>query len=129
MHQSLHQRRQVENEVVFRQTNEKVIKDIDEIKTAAGADGFTELVHDSSMPIHFLCECSDENCAGRIVLAQDKYKNLHKNKSRFIILPGHNKPAIERIIEETKSYLVVEKFMTPPQDVKELKKTDNNTSK
>lgn len=117
----------VENEVIFRDSNERVIQEFNDIKEASRKERFTELIPSDDIALHFLCECSDENCIERIALKQSMYKELHRNSSQFIILPSHNEPKVERIVNDFKTYLVVEKYMTPPKNVKTLKKTDKNT--
>jgi hypothetical protein len=127
--ESLNQHRQAENEVIFRQANEKVNNDFDAIRKSAHLEGDMDLVHDTDMSLFFYCECSDENCKQRINLKQSQYKKLHKSSSQFIVLPGHNDPTIERTLKKTKNYLVVEKYITPPQKVSQLKKTEKKPTK
>lgn len=124
MTDSVQAQRLVENEVMFRQANEQVPKDLQELKRASDADGEPALARNLDMPLHFYCECSDENCRTRIKLKPSKYAELHQNSSQFIVLPGHQVVAIEKIILETPSYFVVEKFVTPPTEANQLNRTD-----
>jgi len=126
MKESANERRQAENEVIFRQANEKVSRMLDEIKEAAQSEGEDKLAPEKDIALHFLCECADENCMERIIIKQSTYKNLHRNSSQFIVLPGHVQPSIEQIVRSSKNYVVVEKYMTPPKTTSKLKKTDKN---
>lgn len=126
MNKSTNQRRQVENEVIFRQANERVSSMLEEIKVAAESEGDRKLAPEKDIALHFLCECADENCMERIILKQSTYKNLHRNSSQFIVLPGHVEPSIEQVVRSSKNYVVVEKYMTPPKKTGKLKTTDKN---
>jgi len=128
MKKQLSERRMIENEVYFRQPNEKVARGFTELKSLAEAENRTELLAVIDEPVEFYCECSDENCRKRITLCPEEYLEQHRNSSQFIVLPGHNVVEIERIVESHKKYIVVEKFMTPPATSGSLNKTDvNNT--
>lgn len=117
-------RRLAENEVIFRQANEKVSRELDDLRQAAASDGHTGMVPDKDPELHFYCECSDEKCRKRIVMSPAKYKQLHQNSSQFVLLPGHNVPELERVVDGSKEYIVVEKVITPPAQGKRLNPTD-----
>ncbi len=121
MGQTVTEQRWAENEVVFRQANERVMKDLAALKEAAEAEGHEALVRDIDIPLHFHCECSDENCHQRIVLKPSEYKAVRQNSSQFVLIPGHEVPKIERVVLDEPDHIVVEKFVTPPTDVNTLK--------
>ena len=115
----------VENEVIFRQRNQKISKDLETLAKEAKKEGMA--LHDhSDLPLHFYCECSDETCTKRIVLKPSTYEKLHKNSSQFLIRPGHQVVSIERLVKAEPKYLVVEKYLTPPKKVAKLHATDFN---
>jgi hypothetical protein len=58
----------------------------------------------------FVCECADPECAHRITADLDDYEDVRADATQFIVAPGHEDPAIERIVEGTSEYHVVEKF-------------------
>ena len=125
---TLSEQRQIENEVVFRKANERVLKELSKLGKLAKAEGQDELIPDKNMILHFYCECSDENCRERIALPLSKYRELHKNRSKFILLPDHEAIAIEEVVMEKSDYSVVDKFLTPPETTTHLQKTPvNNT--
>jgi hypothetical protein len=39
-----------------------------------------------------------------------EYERIRSSPARFPIVPGHEYPEFERIVEENKEYVVVEKF-------------------
>lgn len=124
MNENLSERRLVENQVVFRQANEQVPKELDSIKAAAESEGYSSLVHETDMPLHFYCECSDENCRKRIVMTPGEYKELHQNHSQFVLVPGHEVPEIEQVVRSGDNYIAVEKYKEPPKSAEKLKPTD-----
>src|SRR5919108_3174904 len=61
-------------------------------------------------PIEVLCECGRDRCHERIKLTIEKYDAVHDEADRFIVVPGHELPDVERIVERHDDYLVVDKF-------------------
>ena len=57
-----------------------------------------------------LCECGREDCDGMLSLTVAEYEEFHRQRDRFVVLPGHNTPDIESVVEERDGYLVVDKF-------------------
>lgn len=121
---STSERRLAENQVIFRRKNESATKNLKALKDAAESEGIDSLLGDIDVPLHFFCECSDENCKQRIVLKPSEYEELHQNSSQFVLLPGHNVPEIERTVRKNEKLIVVEKFMTPPKAGDKLNNTD-----
>lgn len=126
MSESLSERRLAENQVIFRKSNEQVQKNLEKLRDTAQAEGRESLLPEVDMPLHFFCECSDEKCRQRIILKPSEYKDLHQNTSQFILIPGHNLPELERTLQATDKYIVVEKYKTPPKNTGELNTTDLN---
>jgi hypothetical protein len=60
-------------------------------------------------PVPFLCECSALNCTDLIRLPLDAYRKVRESGG-FLILPGHDDPHVEHVIEDHQEYQVVEKF-------------------
>lgn len=122
------QRRQIENEVVFRKANEKVQIDLSKLRKLAEANGDVALVPSDDLVLHFYCECSDENCRQRIELSLSKYKKLHQDRKQFIICPNHEAVSIEKVVASNAKFSVVEKFFNPPETAASLNTTPiNNT--
>ncbi|CAN5602802.1 hypothetical protein BH23PAT1_BH23PAT1_0730 [soil metagenome] len=113
MYKNATERRMAENQVIFRDKNEEVPKRLASLKKAAVAEGHNDLVQKVDQPLHFYCECSDEQCNQRIRMKPSKYSKLHKNKKQFVILPGHEVPKIERVVLSDKKWVIVEKHEVP----------------
>ncbi len=99
----LSERRLVENEVIFRESNKSIAEFIEETDAVA-----------ASTPLRFFCECSKTECRERIELSPEEYKELHQNNRQFIILVGHEMPKIEKVVEQKQGFNIIEKFMSPP---------------
>jgi hypothetical protein len=84
------------NEVVFRATN----LEIKQAEKEAGGDGVLEV----------LCECGQEGCSRLISLTVAEYDRAHSQDDRFVVVPGHENPEIESVVERREAYLVVDKF-------------------
>lgn len=103
------ERKQIENEMLFRRANEKIGRDLDIVDANHIADGNPQLVRSDDLLLHFKCECSDEKCQVRIELKLSKYRTIHLDRSAFIIRPGHEVQPIEKVIEEHPTFSIVRK--------------------
>ena len=110
------QRRMTENEAIFRKHNEKLEKQLTDLSDMAEQDGHSGYGNSDELLLQFYCECCDENCHERVELSVSKYRDIHKNRKRFVIVPGHDVVGLERIVEESERYHAVEKFLDPPED-------------
>jgi hypothetical protein len=57
-----------------------------------------------------LCECGSGRCAERIALHENEYEKLRRIPTHFAVRPGHEIPDVERVIERSDGFVVVEKF-------------------
>lgn len=103
------ERKQIENEMLFRRVNEKVGDDLDYLDELHIADGNPHLVRNDDLLLKFKCECSDENCDVRIPMRLSQYKKIHEDRSTFVIRPNHEVKPIEKVIEVGDTYSVVRK--------------------
>jgi hypothetical protein len=87
------------NEALFREVNESVHDVHSEWSAIAPGQHALRVV----------CECSDDTCTETIDLAPQVYSVVRENVLQFILIPGHEDLSIERIVERTDSYVVVEK--------------------
>jgi len=125
---SLTERRQIENEMIFRRANEKVGTDLDTLDAMHMDDGNPELVSDDTLVLHFKCECSDENCDTRIPMKLHEYQKIHKNRDSFIIKLKHQVESIEKVILTKSNYNVVEKNNSTPEPSATLNETSVDNS-
>lgn len=96
---SFSQRRRVENEVMFKQENER-IKQVAESVT----------VRTSALPIPFYCECANLNCSKIINLTSEDFEAFHDDPDWYTILPGHEQLDIEKVIKNNDGFLVIKKL-------------------
>jgi len=85
------------NQALFRSVNER-IREISD----GGAVPEPE-------PVGFLCECADVECAQTIDLTIVEYEAIRLVPTRFPVKPGHEWADVERVVEQTEHYYVVEK--------------------
>ena len=82
-------------EAIFREVNEAIAKT---------AESF------ESDEADFVCECADPDCAHRVTASLASYERVRADGTHFLLLPGHDEPAVERVVARTTGYWVVEKF-------------------
>jgi hypothetical protein len=90
------QQRVAKNEALFRQVNER----IEEVNEVLG----------EGEPSDFLCECGDDSCTAPVSLTLQEYEQVRSDPTHFAIAHGHEVIDVERVIEQTDRYSVVEKF-------------------
>ncbi len=83
--------------------NEEIFRDVNE-KIEAGAAH-----HHVAGPLPFHCECSDASCVETLSISQPDYERVLNHRFRFVVIPGHETPLVERVIEERGAFFVVEK--------------------
>jgi hypothetical protein len=88
--------RAAHNEEVFRTVNERI------------EEGAKQ--HGVDRPLPFHCECGAESCVQTIELAPADYDRVASHVDRFVLIPGHEQPKVESIVERHRSYFVVEKI-------------------
>jgi hypothetical protein len=109
MDMPLSERRQIENEMIFRRLNEKIGDNLENLDAMHIEDNNPHLIWDDAVLLNFKCECSDENCNKRIPIKLSEYNKIHANRSAFIIKLKHQVEAIEKVILSEDTYSVVEK--------------------
>ncbi len=128
MNISVAERRQIENEMIFRRMNEKVGDDLGALDAMHIEDGDPQLIRDQNVPLHFKCECSDEDCDERIPIKLTDYQEIHVNRDTFIVKIKHQVEPIEKIIKTAPGYSIVKKNNSTPEPGKDLNVTTiNNT--
>jgi hypothetical protein len=60
--------------------------------------------------VPIICECATTTCNEQIELTQAEYENLRRIPTRFAVLPGHDIPDVERVVEHNERFITVEKF-------------------
>jgi hypothetical protein len=57
----------------------------------------------------FACECGDAACTLEVEIGTDQYRHVREDPLWFVVLPGHDRPDLERVVERHEQYLIVEK--------------------
>jgi hypothetical protein len=86
-----------ENEILFRDVNERLA--VEEQVTSP-----VEL-------LDLVCECTDRACLKVFSMPLAEYEWLRQNPHRFVVLPGHEAPAVEDVVERHAGFVVVEKHV------------------
>jgi hypothetical protein len=60
--------------------------------------------------VPIICECASTECNEQIELTQAEYENLRRIPTHFAVLPGHDIPEVERVVEQNERFVTVEKF-------------------
>jgi hypothetical protein len=58
-------------------------------------------------PLEVLCECGDITCVSRVKLTTGEYDAIRSNPVLFVMLPGHEDEALERVKRGAEGYVVV----------------------
>ena len=87
--------RLAQNEIVFRRINERLAS--------------TEAGNAASHELHLVCECTNVDCLQALTIELAEYEWLRQNPHRFAVLPGHEAPAVEDVVERHDRFVIVEK--------------------
>ena len=60
-------------------------------------------------PVGFRCECARIGCNQLIDLSVREYEEIRTHPRRFVVIPGHESPDVETVIEARPGYVIVEK--------------------
>jgi hypothetical protein len=88
------------NEAMYRTVNR-------EIEYAA-----KQLGDEPTDELQLICECGQPDCTATLTLTIAEYDDVHRQRDRFAVAPGHEDPTLEHIVKKTDGYVVVDKFGT-----------------
>jgi hypothetical protein len=83
------------NEAIFRVGNERMAA--------------WEERHRETEVEEYMCECADEECRAKIPLRQSDYEHIRSRSDHFVVVPGHEIPDVETVIEEHGDWVMIEK--------------------
>lgn len=81
------------NEVLFREVNER----IDEVHNPPDA------------PFEIVCECGNADCLQMLEVRPREYRAVRSEATHFFVLPGHEAPDVETVLDSTSRFNIVEK--------------------
>ncbi|MGZ4389843.1 MAG: hypothetical protein ACXVZL_10720 [Gaiellaceae bacterium] len=93
-----------QNEVVYREVNERVL-------------GINERFGIDAEHVAFVCECGRLACSDRIELTVEEYEAVRSSPVRFALVPGHDDPEVETVVEQNERFAVVEKLPGGPAEL------------
>jgi len=93
------------NEAIARGINEG----IEEAMASLTPEGHTRMV----------CECGRLDCELLIAITVSEYEEARRDARRFVVVTDHVSSDVERVIEETDRYTVVEKRDGTPSQIAE----------
>jgi hypothetical protein len=83
--------------------NEATIRDVNEGIERGQWPG------EEDAPVGFRCECARLGCNRLIELTVHEYEEIRSYPRRFVVIPGHELPDVETVIEAGPRYVIVEK--------------------
>ena len=83
-------------QVMFREVNEQIAK-----LTGPFSETDYKLL---------VCECSNPACAESLEISAVEYEGVRTEGARFVVVPGHERDEVERVVNGNSHYLVVEKL-------------------
>ena len=84
------------NEAVFRRINEGIERG--------------QWPGEEDAPVGFRCECARLGCNRLLELSVNEYEAVRANPRWFLVLPGHEQPEVEVVVEARPGYLIVQKL-------------------
>jgi hypothetical protein len=92
---SRREERIAENENLFREANERMAS-------------WEERDRAEAAELYF-CECTDLECNEKVRVRGSDYERVRGDSSHFLVVPGHQVPDVEAVIESHDEWLLVEK--------------------
>jgi hypothetical protein len=89
-------RRLARNETLFRDINERLERDLAQLRVAG--------------PQEFICECADRDCSALVHLTLDEYEHVRSKPRWFVVVPGHVFPEVEEVVERHERFELLEKI-------------------
>lgn len=64
----------------------------------------------------FRCECDASACNETIQMSTEEYQRIHHKTKQFVVVPGHVRLDLEKIITAFNNFVLVEKFFPHPNE-------------
>lgn len=94
------------NESRFRELNERLEESV--VRRRSDAD-----------PSGFVCECGNADCDETVRLTVAEFERIRGDSQLFLVVPGHEIPEAERVVERHDGYVVVRKRADAAEIVEE----------
>jgi hypothetical protein len=99
-------RRIGDNEALYRSINEKI-------------EGLNDAFGMVSETMAVICECGNIDCTEQITLEIPMYEHVRADPTQFVVLPGHELPDVEHVVEDHGSFYVLRKDPGEPAELAE----------
>jgi hypothetical protein len=83
------------NETLFRTANERMA-------------AWEEIQRPEAAELYY-CECADPECRQKVRLRTSDYERIRADPCHFFVVPGHEVPDIETVIDSHDEWIVIEK--------------------
>jgi hypothetical protein len=93
--------RVAKNEALVRSLNERVLEVAEPFLEVGGAR--------ETERVAFVCECGRDQCYETIELLVEEYERARELPTRFVVVPGHELPEVERVVSRGERFALVEK--------------------
>jgi hypothetical protein len=94
--------RTARNESLLREVNDR----IEELSENVEAQGIAP----EGGLVEFHCECGRDVCGERIQMTVAEYEHVRADNDRFAVVPGHETPEMEAVVESNERFIVVDKL-------------------
>jgi hypothetical protein len=95
------------NQALFREVNERIWETVEEFGSHPAGDG---------LQLAFICECGNGECTDQLLASAEEYEGVRRDPMHRLVLPGHTRDGIDRVVDRRAGYLVVEGApVTPPE--------------
>jgi hypothetical protein len=91
------EKRAAQNQLLFREVNRR-------IASLAERALLPEIA-----PIEVTCECVDMSCTATIQIHLHEFAEIDRATNRFLVVPGHELPEVEDVVERGDRFLIVGK--------------------
>jgi tRNA pseudouridine-54 N-methylase len=92
------------NEAVFREVNERLEELAGKFESETGR-------------LDLICECGNSDCEERLRMRREDYERVRADALLFVLVPGHEQPDVEEIVEHNDGYDVVRKQTGTPAEI------------
>jgi hypothetical protein len=93
-----------ENEALYRAVNERI-------------EGLNQVFGTLTNSMTVICECGDGACAEQIEIPVEDYERIRSDPTHFVIVPGHEIPDVEDVVETQDTFHVVRKHEGPAAEL------------
>lgn len=69
-----------------------------------------QLGDDAGDEIEIICECGRPGCDATLEITIAAYDDVHRQRDRFVVVPGHENDSLEGVVKRTDDYVVVDKY-------------------